>query len=165
MIERLAGEGHQDIANSLATIAIGVNDAIIKNKPYYIEKNENKDDNKFDPATAPATNPITAPIYVINDGSCASACLDAMDYFTQFDNVIRIGAPTASDTVYMEVRVVDLPSGKGQLAVPIKSYAGRKRASGAVYQPDIPMTDLDWSTKNFLDHIEVDAAKHAKSKS
>jgi hypothetical protein len=152
---KVEGEGHKELAESLREIASNVQKTLAKGQPYF----RVADDSSETPAKQgkPATvNPIGAPVYVISDGSCASACLDAMDVFSRFDHVKRIGAPTASDTTYMEVRTMDLPSGNAGLAIPIKLLVGRPRASGAVYEPDIAMTSLDWSTRAFLDRIEVD---------
>jgi hypothetical protein len=99
-----------------------------------------------------------APVYVITPGRCASACLDAVDIFTRFSNVTLIGAPTSADSTYMEVRSEDLPSGKGRIVIPNKMWLGRPRGSGQVYTPKILVTDLDWSTANFLNRIENDLA-------
>ncbi len=104
------------------------------------------------------TTDFSTPVYVITHCGCASACLDALDTFTLFENTRLIGAPTSADSVYMEVRVEALPAGPGQLVVPVKFYAGRQRAGGEIYQPDILMTEIDWSTERFLDRIEADLA-------
>jgi hypothetical protein len=97
---------------------------------------------------------FTTLVYVITPGRCASACLDALDVFTRFENVTLIGAPTSADSNYMEIRIADLPSGRGRIVVPTKMWQGRARASGEVYHPDILMDDLDWSTDAFLERIE-----------
>lgn len=98
------------------------------------------------------------PVYVITDGGCASACLDAVDTFAQFDNVTRVGAPTSGDTAYLEVRRQPLPSGRGSVILPMKIWINRPRGSGEVYHPDILVTDLDWTTETMLSHIERDLA-------
>jgi hypothetical protein len=59
----------------------------------------------------------------------------------------------------MEVRTADLPSGHGRIVIPNKMWLGRPRASGQVYEPNILMTGIDWSTAAFLDRIEKDLAK------
>ena len=106
----------------------------------------------------PAPTDFTTPVYVINWGMCASACLDANDYFKLFDNTRLIGAPTSADSTYMEVRGVKLPAGPGWLTIPNKTWVGRQRGWGEIYEPDIAMTQLDWSTEAFLDRIESDLA-------
>ena len=99
---------------------------------------------------------LTTPVYVIVPGQCASACLDAVDTFTRFDNVKLIGAPSSADSTYLEVRLAVLPSGLARVIIPNKMYVGRPRAAGQVYEPAIVNTDLDWSTTSFIDLIEAD---------
>ena len=103
---------------------------------------------------------FTIPVYVITPGGCASACLDAVDVFTRFPNTRLIGAPTSADSTYMEVRQQDLPSGLGKIVIPTKIWMGRPRRAGQVYEPQIEVDDLDWSTENFLDRIERDLSRH-----
>ena len=99
---------------------------------------------------------LKTPVYVIVPGQCASACLDAIDYFKRFPNTKLIGAPSSADSTYMEVRNPKLPSGMAQAIIPMKMYIDRPRGKGAVYEPDIEMRELDWSTANFLKRIEAD---------
>ena len=106
----------------------------------------------------PAPTDFTVPVYVINWGMCASACLDANDYFKLFNNTKLIGAPTSADSTYMEVRGVKLPAGPGWLTIPNKTWVGRPRGWGEIYEPEIVMDQLDWSTGAFLDRIEADLA-------
>lgn len=101
---------------------------------------------------------FAAPVYVITSGRCASACLDAVDTFTRFNNVRLIGAPTSADSTYMEVRSQPLPSGRGAMVIPTKVWLGRPRAGGEIYKPHIVMDELDWSTASFLDRIQRDLA-------
>lgn len=96
------------------------------------------------------------PVYVITDGGCVSACLDAVDTFTRFDNVKLVGAPTSADTVYLEVHTEPLPIGRGFVLLPTKIWVNRPRGSGEVYHPDILVTDLDWNSETILQHIERD---------
>lgn len=60
------------------------------------------------------------PVYVITDGGCVSACLDAVDTFTRFEGVKLVGAPTSADTEYLETRRERLPSGRGWVTPPTK---------------------------------------------
>ena len=105
--------------------------------------------------TAPRTLP---PVYVITDGGCVSACLDALDVFTRFPGVKLVGAPTSADTEYLEIRFEPLPSDRGAVILPTKIWFNRPRGSGEVYEPDILVTDLEWTTEVMLDHIEADLA-------
>lgn len=108
-------------------------------------------------AEASPTDPRRLPpVYVITDGGCASACLDAVDVFTRFPEVKLVGAPTSADSEYLEVRRESLASGRGTVILPTKIWVKRPRASGEVYTPDILVTDLEWTTSVFLDHIERD---------
>jgi hypothetical protein len=102
---------------------------------------------------------LKTPVYVIVPGQCASACLDAVDYFKRFPNTKLIGAPTSADSTYMEVRNPKLPSGMAYAIIPMKMYVDRPRGKGVFYQPDIEMRDFDWSTANFLKQIEADLVK------
>jgi Peptidase family S41 len=111
------------------------------------------------PAAEADAEALKTPIYVIVPGQCASACLDAIDYFKRFSNTKLIGAPSSADSTYMEVRSAKLPSGYGNAIIPMKMYVDRPRGKGAFYSPDIEMRDFDWSTGNFLKHIEKDLAK------
>jgi Peptidase family S41 len=109
-------------------------------------------------ATALEPVELKTPIYVIVSGQCASACLDAVDYFKRFPNTKLIGAPSGADSTYMEVRNPKLPSGMAYAIIPMKMYVDRPRGKGVFYQPDIEMRDFDWSTANFLKRIEADLA-------
>jgi hypothetical protein len=119
-----------------------------------------------DTETASAKDEDTAelktPVYVIVPGQCASACLDAIDYFKRFSNTKLIGAPSSADSTYMEVRTAKLPSGMGEVILPMKMYVDRPRGNGVYYSPDIMMTDFDWSTANFQKRIEADLAKRSR---
>ena len=127
--------------------------ALSRGEPFYVD-----DDDEAASTDAPTAPDFTTPVYVITPGRCGSACLDALDLFTRFPNVRLIGAPTSGDSTYMEVRSMDLPSGRGRIVIPNKIWVGRPRASGEVYTPHIAVTDADWSTVTFLDRIEGDLA-------
>jgi hypothetical protein len=105
-----------------------------------------------------ATPRLLPPVYVITDGGCASACLDAVDVFTRFPGVKLVGAPTSADSQYLDVRLQPLPSGRGAVWLPTKIWVRRPRRAGEVYRPDIPVNDLDWNTAAMLDHIQRDLA-------
>ncbi len=99
---------------------------------------------------------LKTPVYVIVPGQCASACLDAVDYFKRFPNTKLIGAPSSADSTYMEVREGKLPSGMGSTIIPMKMYVDRPRGNGVYYTPDILMDGFDWSTAAFQKRIEAD---------
>lgn len=147
----LRNMGNHEVADFIKPIAVGMKQALAAKKTFFNEDESKRVEMKAVPASA-----FTTPVYVITPGRCASACLDAVDTFKRFANVKLIGAPTAADSTYMEVRTEDLPSGKGVIIIPNKVWIGRARKSGEFYTPDIMVTDLDWSTRSFLDSIERD---------
>lgn len=110
------------------------------------------------PATSPAPRRLP-PVYVITDGGCVSACLDAVDLFTRFPGVTLMGAPTSADSAYLETRTEQLPSGRGSVVLPTKIWVDRPRAPGQVYWPQIPVNNLEWTTDVLLDHVERDLAR------
>jgi hypothetical protein len=99
-------------------------------------------------------NKKAIPFFVIVDGNCASACLDAVDVFKLYGKTVLIGSPTASDSTYMEVRLDPLPSALGSTIIPMKIWVDRPRANGQFYTPDIVINDLAWSTKGLLAAIQ-----------
>ncbi len=84
-------------------------------------------------------------VAVLTDTQCGSSCLDAMDVFYGRDNLVHIGGTTSADTQYMEVRILDLPSGHARLTLPIKVYRDRERPDGGYYTPDIAYDQWSWS--------------------
>ncbi|WP_338845180.1 hypothetical protein V8J88_15905 [Massilia sp. W12] len=92
---------------------------------------------------------LTPPVWVIMPGYCASSCLDAIDRFKLFPNTRLIGAPSAADSTYMEVRKQYSPSGLSRLVIPVKLYRNRPRGNNVYYTPDVLHTDLDWGTAGF----------------
>lgn len=152
IIDVLTHQGNTSAAQQLRVVSDGLRQALADHAPLYVEP-DTEAESRHEPA--PKTS-FRTPVYVITPGRCASACLDAIDVFTRFENVTLIGAPTSADTTYMEVRIEDLPSGAGQLVIPTKVYSHRPRPSGQAYRPSIEFTELDWSTKAFLDQIERD---------
>jgi hypothetical protein len=99
---------------------------------------------KARPRIDPAKANTRATVYVLTDATCASACLDAMDVWKAL-GAIHVGRETSADSLYMETRAQPLPSGYGQLSVPMKVYRGRPRGANQPYRPvhriDAPMSD------------------------
>lgn len=90
------------------------------------------------PEAAPSAAAVKSPpakVVLLTDGRCGSACLDFADILLAEKIVVHAGLPTAADTDYMELRVLDLPSGIGKLALPIKVYRGRARKANQAYVP------------------------------
>lgn len=129
-------------------------------KPFMIPDEKSQNDGPALLTDLPTDEPaLTTPVYVIVHGQCASAALDALDFFKLFPNTQLIGAPSSADSTYLDVRGAPTPSGMGHTIIPMKMWVGRPRGNGQYYLPDIPMTDLDWSTANFQRHIEADLKK------
>ena len=83
----------------------------------------------------PTPRALRGPVYVLTDASCASACLDAVDRGKTLD-AVQVGRETGADTLYMELRQVDLPSGQARVWLPMKVYRGRARGNNEPQQPD-----------------------------
>ena len=147
--------GHGEAADEVQTIADGIKAALAAGRPYFVKPL----DRRGAGAAKHSPTDLKTPVYVITDGGCASACLDAIDMFKRFGNVRLIGAPTSADTIYMEARSGRLPSGFGSFRIPLKIWMSRPRKSGEIYWPDIPFNDFDWSTAAFLDRIEADVQR------
>lgn len=78
--------------------------------------------------------PPRGPVYFITDAGCGSACLDAADMWKAL-GAIQIGQQTSADTLYMDVRKDELPSGVARMSIPMKVYRGRKRGSNVPLDP------------------------------
>ena len=102
--------------------------------------------------TRTVQSPVSAQVVVITDDVCASSCLDFMDMLMALPNVLHLGEETSSDTQYIDVRHVDLPSRTGRMFLPLKVYRGRLRPSGGSYVPAITVdpADLDSSAMRAL---------------
>ena len=82
----------------------------------------------------PAPQLVAGKVYVLTDPVCASACLDAVDLW-KTAGAIQIGRETSADTVYMDVRSTDLPSGLTRLTLPMKVWRGRARGNNEPHSP------------------------------
>ncbi len=158
MVKEMRDEKRDRTADEFAPVADGLQAAAGQGKTWFVEP----DDPTSKPVADPARDrpgdpaPLTVPVYVIVPGQCASACDDALDYFTRFSNTKLIGAPSSADSTYLEVRVQPLPSGLAKAVIPNKVYVGRPRAGGEYFRPAIVNASLGWSTQSFADVIEAD---------
>ncbi|MBD2842601.1 hypothetical protein IB285_10060 [Erythrobacter sp. KMU-140] len=155
---RLRQEGDAQLASWVDRVTAGMRASSKRKKPLFAQSaiGAPAPDRTSNSAIGDPATDFAAPVYVITPGYCASACLDALDLFTLYENVRLIGAPTSADSTYMDARVSDLSHGPGRVVIPIKVYVGRQRLWGEIYEPDIVMRDLDWSTQSFLNRIERD---------
>ncbi|MFK3739580.1 S41 family peptidase [Massilia sp. TN1-12] len=166
LVEELTREKQADAVEWARRNSAGMQAALARGDKFYVEKDGDMAAVAKYPAADLPTDPppFTRPVYVIVPGQCASACLDALDVFTQFPNTVLIGAPSSADSTYMEVRTQKLHSGLASAIIPNKVYVNRARANGQVYLPAIYVNDLDWSVATFLRVVERDLARKAVGK-
>jgi hypothetical protein len=86
-------------------------------------------------------------IIFLTNKKCVSACLDFIDelyILSEYNNnkVIQIGEETNKDSVYMEVRSIQLSDDNVYFNFPIKVYRNRKRKNNQSYKPDIAIEFL-----------------------
>lgn len=162
--KEMIAQGRTRIGEGWTKLAVAMDAARARGEPLYDQsglEEEEQADTRHESGAIPASD-FTTPVYVITHGGCASACLDAIDYFKRFENIRLIGAPTSADSTYMDVRRETLPSGAGAVVIPNKVWVGRTRGWGVIYHPDIVMDRIDWSTDAFLDRIEQDLASRSE---
>jgi hypothetical protein len=83
-------------------------------------------------------NPVKAKIIVIVDRYCVSASLLFIDSLKAMGYPIHlVGEKTNADTVYTNVRRVELPSEKGIVIFPIQLTHNRVRGSNIPYTPTV----------------------------
>jgi hypothetical protein len=164
LVEKFTSEKQVESLEWAKRKSAGLRAALARGDTFFVEKDDtpaatagNVDaDRPTDPP------PFTKPVYVIVPGQCASACLDALDRFTRFSNTRLIGAPSSTDSTYMEVRYQKVHSGLATVIIPTKMYVNRPRANGQAYLPSIYVNDLDWSVDTFLKVVEKDLARQTR---
>ena len=130
-------------------VSAGMQVSLDKGMPFYVEQNLPAEQSAGEVTDSDFKNKAM----VIVPGQCASACLDAIDTFKLFSNTVLFGAPSSADSMYMDVRLVDTPSGLSKVIIPNKVYVDRPRGEGYFYQPDIPYYGLEWTTDALLEQI------------
>lgn len=118
----------------IESVAIGMAEACSKGERYYVSSKN------VMPSEMPETkNPFSGRMIAIIDRECVSACLDFIDYLKamKIANTLFIGETTGADSVYMDVREVALPSGKGHLVFPLKTYRNRPRGHNEPHVPNV----------------------------
>ena len=153
LVEQLRSQRLNHLVDWAEKTAECMQTALRAGQNFYIERGTPvQDGGPDDPAL------FSAPIYIIVPGQCGSACLDAIDFFKLFPRTRLIGAPSSSDSTYMDVRTKILPSGMAFVIIPNKLYVNRPRLAGQFYPPDIINTNLHWSSAKFLEMIQADLA-------
>lgn len=143
-------KNNSEWANWLANVIAGMEDAKRNNNDLYLEKTNNtvrsdfaKDKNK--------------KITVLINAGCVSACLDFIDEIYALVDPILVGQKTHCDSIYMELREIELPSKNGKLSFPIKMYVNRKRSNNQPYLPDIAITKFDKNDANEIAKLHHDS--------
>ena len=80
-------------------------------------------------------------IYFLTDAHCGSACLNLADVLLALPGVTHVGQETSVDTVYMDIRMLSLPSGVGEFSLAQKVYRNRPLGHNESYIPEIIYTD------------------------
>jgi hypothetical protein len=117
----------------IGQVVSGMKAALAAGQPLWREKAPPR----VDTAAREAPRQVSAgsrKVYILADGGCASACLDAMDVWTRA-GAIPVGRETSADSLYMEIRKQTLPSGLATITVPMKVYRGRVRGLNVSYKP------------------------------
>ena len=120
------------------TTIAGIRGAIARGDPLWRSADED-DAAPTAQAAAPEPTPLAGPVYILTDGSCGSACLDAVDLWRTM-GAIHVGRTTSADTLYMDVRRFTSPSGLVVGSIPMKVYRGRPRGSN---EPVVPVHAFD----------------------
>jgi hypothetical protein len=107
-------------------------EALTNRKPYW---RQSFGDEKPSVAAAPAKPPVAGRVFLLTDGSCGSACLDFADMVLALPGTTHVGRTTFADSVYMESRYENLPSGIAELGLAVKVYRNRPRGNNQPYVP------------------------------
>ena len=81
---------------------------------------------------------FTGTVALVTDAACASACLDFADLVLRVPGAVHLGAATASDTVYLDVTDLLLPSGN-HFRLPVKVWRNRPRGDSQPLVPEIAL--------------------------
>lgn len=134
IIEHYRDEVFADQPEALAwasEIAEGMRAALEAGEPLW---RQGEDGGEPRPPAPGGPSPVTGRVYVLTDYGCASACLDAVDFFTAM-GAVTVGQETSADSVYMDIRDIALPSGRVEAYVPMKVYRGRARGNNESVAP------------------------------
>lgn len=149
VVKEQFGDNHPAM-HSIKNIFQGMEIAFLLGENYYSEP-PNQDQAA---SSSNAVNFFSGRMIAIIDKGCGSACLDFIDGLKAMNTpIVFIGEPTGVDSVYMELRKVSLPSGKGTLGFPIKVYRNRPRGHNVPHIPDIQYSGNLQSTTELHDFI------------
>jgi hypothetical protein len=97
---------------------------------------------------------VRAEPILLTDSSCGSACLNFADILIGGLKALHVGAETRADTVYIDNRVVRLPSGLGLFGFSMKVNRGRPRGNNVTYRPTVEYKGSMVDTKALQKWIE-----------
>ena len=124
-----------EVATYLRRIAAGLGEANARGDTLWRQPRQEGTGAPDGEIPAKPVTTMRARTYVLTDHGCASACLDAVDVLLAA-GATPVGQETSADTVYMEVRTEELPSGRAQVHLPMKVYRGRARGNNQTVRPD-----------------------------
>jgi hypothetical protein len=132
LAEQQVREGRPaEAAEGLRKMGRALREAVAKRQPYW---RQSRDEGKPAPAP-PGKRPIAGRVFLLTDGACGSACLDFADMVLALPGSTHVGRTTFADSVYMESRYEDLPSGVAELGLAVKVYRNRPRGNNQPYVP------------------------------
>ena len=106
-----------------------------------------------EPAPLSAARPI-----LVTDSNCASSCLNGADAVLSLPGVRHFGHTTSADTVFMDVRRVELPSGIGAVVFGQKVDRNGLRGNN---QPWVPSLQYDGQIGD-TEKVQAWVLKHAR---
>lgn len=78
--------------------------------------------------------PFAGKVFVLTDGHCASACLNAVDLWTAL-GAVQVGRETDADTLYMDLVEIRVPGFPAEVNLPTKVFRNRARGSNVPHTP------------------------------
>lgn len=91
-------------------------------------------------ANSGLANPVQGPVVVLVDGGCRGGCLDTLDLLTRLPNVRLVGTPTSTDSIFIDLTTLRLPSNYANLSYGHKAWTSRPRANNTAFEPAAGLT-------------------------
>ena len=145
-----AGE-NSDFYRYFKKVAQGMRTALENGEAFYRDHDPSKNTTITD--VEKPKSEYAGMLYFLTDGYCASACLDFADVAHMLPDMIHVGQHTSADTVYMEVRSIPLPSGRGRLNIATKVIRDRPRGHNEYYTPRHIYTGDIWNTEKVAEWL------------
>ncbi|WP_295554099.1 S41 family peptidase [uncultured Stenotrophomonas sp.] len=122
-----------ELRRMLESVTAGMTQARSRGEALWREPSEASADTAS--TAGPAAPLRKGRVVVVADAACGSACLDALDLWKRL-GAVQVGVETSADSLYMDVRPEQLPSGLARISVPMKVFRGRVRGSNEPHVPD-----------------------------